>query len=274
MLTKRVIACLDVKNGRVVKGTNFKDLKDAGSVLELARKYYQDGIDELTFLDISATNEERESTWDLIKQVADEIFIPLTVGGGIRTASDVDVALRNGADKVSINSAAVKNPQIIREIAERFGSQVLVLSVDAKRATDVSIGSAAASSADVSAANLSGTDIPEKFIITTHGGKVDTDLDMIEWIQTAEKLGAGEILLNSIDADGTKSGYDLEMLRAARACTSLPIIASGGGGTAAHFPEALSTGADAVLAASVFHFGEVCIESAKKAISDAGFPVR
>ena len=248
----RVIPCLDVDNGRVVKGVNFEGLRDAGDPVELGKKYNEAGADELTFLDVTATNTDRETTFDVVAQTAETVFIPLTVGGGVRTADDVAQLLRTGADKASINTAAIARPDVINEIVERFGSQVLVLSVDARR----------------------NAQMPSGFEVTTHGGRNSAGLDAVEWVEEAQKRGVGEVLLNSIDADGTKAGFDVEMIRAVRAATSLPLIASGGAGAPEHFPAAIEAGADAVLAASIFHFGEVSIAEVKDAIRAAGFEVR
>ena len=250
-LAKRVIPCLDVAGGRVVKGVNFKDLIDAGDPVELAKKYGLEGADELTFLDISASVEERATTLDMVRKTAEQVFIPLTVGGGIRSAENVNELLRAGADKVSINTAAIARPQLINEISDRFGNQVLVLSVDARRA-----------------ATKSG------FEVTTHGGRQSAGIDALAWIEEGISRGVGEILLNSMDADGTKAGFDIEMLRAARAVSSVPIIASGGAGKLSDFGDAISAGADAVLAASVFHFGDLTISDVKKELAKAGFPIR
>lgn len=248
----RVIPCLDVDNGRVVKGVNFEGLRDAGDPVELGKKYNEAGADELTFLDVTATSTDRETTFDVVAQTAETVFIPLTVGGGVRTADDVAQLLRTGADKASINTAAIARPDVINEIVERFGSQVLVLSVDARR----------------------NAQMPSGFEVTTHGGRNSAGLDAVEWVEEAQKRGVGEVLLNSIDADGTKAGFDVEMIRAVRAATSLPLIASGGAGAPEHFPAAIEAGADAVLAASIFHFGEVSIAEVKDAIRAAGFEVR
>ena len=250
-LAKRVIHCLDVAGGRVVKGVNFLDLKDAGDPVELAAKYGREGADELTFLDISASVEERNTTLDIVRKTAEEVFIPLTVGGGIRTADDVNTLLRAGADKVSINTAAILRPQLINEISDRFGNQVLVLSVDARRA---------------------GT--PSGYEVTTHGGRTGTAIDALTWVEDAVARGVGEILLNSMDADGTKEGYDLPMLEDVRAICSVPIIASGGAGKLQDFADALESGADAVLAASVFHFGAMSIPDVKTYLDQRGYPVR
>ncbi|WP_102158930.1 imidazole glycerol phosphate synthase subunit HisF [Zhihengliuella halotolerans] len=251
----RVIPCLDVDAGRVVKGVNFEGLRDAGDPVELAKRYNAAGADELTFLDVTASSSERETTFDVVGQTAEEVFIPLTVGGGVRTADDVDRLLRSGADKASINTAAVNRPEVISEITDRFGSQVLVLSLDARRTDDPSLASG--------------------FEVTTHGGRTGTGIDAVAWAAEAAERGVGEILLNSIDADGTKAGFDLEMIRAVRAAVKVPLIASGGAGGPEHFPPAIEAGADAVLAASIFHFGPVdMIARVKQAIREAGFPVR
>ncbi|MFF2505413.1 imidazole glycerol phosphate synthase subunit HisF [Streptomyces sp. NPDC058067] len=249
-LAVRVIPCLDVDNGRVVKGVNFQNLRDAGDPVEMAKVYDAEGADELTFLDITASSGNRETTYDVVRRTAEQVFIPLTVGGGVRTAEDVDKLLRAGADKVGVNTAAIARPDLIREIAERFGRQVLVLSVDARRTP-------------------SGT-----FEVTTHGGRKSAGIDAVEWAHQAAELGAGEILLNSMDADGTKDGYDIEMIEAVRGHVSVPVIASGGAGRLEHFPPAIAAGADAVLAASVFHFGDLRIGEVKGTLREAGYPVR
>ncbi|MEV5575172.1 imidazole glycerol phosphate synthase subunit HisF [Spirillospora sp. NPDC052269] len=248
----RVIPCLDVDAGRVVKGVNFQNLRDAGDPVELAARYDAEGADELTFLDITASSGDRSTTYDVVRRTAEQVFIPLTVGGGIRTVEDVDTLLRAGADKVSINTAAIARPEFLREAAHRFGSQCVVLSVDARRAEGTASG----------------------FEVTTHGGRRGTGLDAVEWARRAEDLGVGEILLNSMDADGTKSGFDLEMIRAVRAEVSVPVIASGGAGAVGDFAPAVAAGADAVLAASVFHFGELTIPDVKAALRQEGLPVR
>lgn len=251
----RVIPCLDVDAGRVVKGVNFEGLRDAGDPVELAKRYNAAGADELTFLDVTASSGNRETTFEVVRTTAEEVFIPLTVGGGVRTADDVDRLLRAGADKASINTAAVNRPEVIREITHRFGSQVLVLSVDARRSTDPSL--------------------PSGFEVTTHGGRTGSGKDAVAWAREAAEGGVGEILLNSIDADGTKNGFDVEMISAVRAAVRVPIIASGGAGAPQHFPPAIAAGADAVLAASIFHFGPVdMIARVKQAIKEAGYPVR
>ncbi|MFD7840944.1 imidazole glycerol phosphate synthase subunit HisF [Streptomyces sp. NPDC059761] len=249
-LAVRVIPCLDVDNGRVVKGVNFQNLRDAGDPVEMAKLYDAEGADELTFLDITASSGNRETTYDVVRRTAEQVFIPLTVGGGVRTAEDVDKLLRAGADKVGVNTAAIARPELIREIAERFGRQVLVLSVDARRTASGS------------------------FEVTTHGGRQGTGMDAIEWAHRAAELGAGEILLNSMDADGTKDGYDTEMIAAVRKHVTVPVIASGGAGRLEHFAPAIAAGADAVLAASVFHFGDLRIGQVKGALREAGHPVR
>ncbi|MCP9959351.1 MULTISPECIES: imidazole glycerol phosphate synthase subunit HisF [Streptomyces] len=254
-LAVRVIPCLDVDGGRVVKGVNFRNLRDAGDPVEMARLYDAEGADELTFLDITASSGDRETTYDVVRRTAEQVFIPLTVGGGVRGADDVDRLLRAGADKVGVNTAAIARPELIREIAERFGSQVLVLSVDARRCT----GDAAT---------------PSGFEVTTHGGRRGTGIDAVEWAHRAAELGAGEILLNSMDADGTKDGYDTAMIAAVREHVAVPVIASGGAGRLEHFPPAIGAGADAVLAASVFHFGDLRIGEVKTALREAGHPVR
>ena len=254
-LAIRVIPCLDVDAGRVVKGVNFADLRDAGDPLELARAYDAAGADELTFLDVTASSGDRETTYDLVRRTAEQVFIPLTVGGGVRAVEDVDRLLRAGADKVGVNTAAIKRPELITEIAHRFGRQVLVLSADVRRCRD-----------DVR------TD--SGFEVTTHGGRTSTGIDAVEWAARAAELGAGEILLNSMDADGTKDGYDLELIRLVRAEVTIPVIASGGAGKVEDFPPAVAAGADAVLAASVFHFGELSIGQVKDALRETGHPVR
>jgi cyclase len=248
----RVIPCLDVDDGRVVKGVRFADLRDAGDPVELAAAYDAAGADELVFLDVTASAQGRATMLEVVRRTAESVFIPLTVGGGVRSVADVDTLLRAGADKVGVNTAAIERPELIEEIAVRFGRQVLTLSVDARRAP--------------------GT--PSGFEVTTHGGRRGTGLDAVEWARRAVELGAGEILLNSMDHDGTKDGFDLELIRAVRAVVDTPVIASGGAGAVAHFPQAVAAGADAVLAASVFHFGEIAISDVKQAIRAAGYPVR
>ena len=251
----RVIPCLDVDAGRVVKGVNFIDLRDAGDPVEMARVYDAEGADELVFLDITASSGDRATTYDIVRRTAEQVFIPLTVGGGVRSAADVDLLLRAGADKVGVNTAAVARPELVGEIADRFGAQVLVLSVDARRCAH-------------------GTRTDSGFEVTTHGGRRGTGIDAVEWAARCAGLGAGEILLNSMDADGTRAGYDLEMLRAVRAAVTVPIVASGGAGALEHFAPAVAAGADAVLAASVFHFGDFRIGQVKDALRQAGEIVR
>ena len=251
-LSVRVIPCLDVDAGRVVKGVNFADLRDAGDPVELAQVYDAEGADELTFLDITASSEARETTYDVVRRTAEQVFIPLTVGGGVRTAEDVDRLLRAGADKVGVNTAAIERPEMIEEISRRFGSQVLVLSVDARRSGDQ----------------------PSGFEVTTHGGRRAAGLDAVAWAAQAAGLGAGEILLNSMDADGTKTGFDLELIGAVRAVVDVPLVASGGAGAVEHFVPAVEAGADAVLAASVFHFGQLRIGEVKDAMRASGVIVR
>lgn len=260
-LSARVIACLDVDQGRVVKGVNFTDLRDAGDPVELARRYSEQGIDELVFLDISASHTDRSTTLDVVRRCAEQVFIPLTVGGGVRSVSDIDQLLRAGADKVSINTAAIARPELLQEAADRFGSQCVVLSVDARRESnhdDASIGSHGHSG----------------FEVTTHGGRQSAGIDAIEWAMLGQKRGVGEILLNSMDADGTKNGFDLELIRTVRAAVSVPVIASGGAGSVEHFAPAIRAGADAVLAASIFHFGDVSIAEVKNRMAAEGIPVR
>jgi imidazole glycerol-phosphate synthase subunit HisF len=249
---KRVIPCLDVDAGRVVKGVNFRGLRDAGDPVELAARYDAEGADELTFLDVTASSAGRETTYDVVRRTADQVFIPLTVGGGVRTVADVDALLRAGADKVGVNTAAIARPELLHEIAERFGRQVLVLSVDARRAAGTAGG----------------------FEVTTHGGRRGTGIGAVEWAARAVALGAGEILLNSMDADGTREGFDLELIRLVRNAVDVPVIASGGAGAVEHFPPAVAAGADAVLAASVFHFGELTVAAVKDALRAAGAEVR
>jgi cyclase len=248
----RVIPCLDVDAGRVVKGVNFRDLRDAGDPVEMAAVYDSEGADELVFLDITASSGDRETTYDVVRRTAEQVFIPLTVGGGVRTVEDVDRLLRAGADKVAVNTAAIARPDLLGEISERFGSQVLVLSVDARRATGTESG----------------------FEVTTHGGRTSTGIDAVAWAHQGAERGIGEILLNSMDADGTKSGFDLELTRAVRAVVTVPLIASGGAGSTEHFPPVVDAGADAVLAASVFHFGELRVSDVKAALVAAALPVR
>jgi cyclase len=249
----RVIPCLDVDAGRVVKGVNFQSLRDAGDPVEMARIYDAEGADELVFLDITASSAARDTTYDVVRRTAEQVFIPLTVGGGVRSPDDVDRLLRAGADKVGINTAAVARPELLTECAERFGSQCIVLSVDARRCAD--------------------PDGPT-YEVTTHGGRRGTGIDAVAWAARGAALGAGEILLNSMDADGTTKGFDLEMLTAVRREVNVPLIASGGAGAVEHFPPAVAAGADAVLAASVFHFGTLRIRDVKAGLRDAGYPVR
>ncbi|WGW13778.1 imidazole glycerol phosphate synthase subunit HisF [Saxibacter everestensis] len=262
-LAVRVIPCLDVDAGRVVKGVKFLSLRDAGDPLELAHAYDAQGADELTFLDVTASSTDRATTYDVVSATAEQVFIPLTVGGGIRSADDVDRLLRAGADKVSVNTAAVARPELIGEISARFGTQVLVLSLDARRTR-----------ADGDGGEPAGPATASGFEVTTHGGRRGTGIDAIDWIRQAEDLGVGEVLLNSIDADGTKEGFDLELISAARAAVSVPLIASGGAGAADHFAPAVRAGADALLAASIFHFGEVTIAEVKAALRADGIQVR
>jgi cyclase len=251
-LAVRVIPCLDVDAGRVVKGINFRELRDAGDPVELAKVYDSEGADELTFLDISASHEGRSTTMEILSATAEQVFIPLTVGGGVSSVEDVDRLLRAGADKVAVNTAAIRRPELVAEIADRFGNQVLVLSVDARRAAGTDSG----------------------FEVTTHGGRTSTGLDALEWAARAAQLGAGEILLNAMDADGTTSGFDLDLIRLVRGEVSIPVIASGGAGAVEHFAPAVEAGADAVLAATVFHFGTLRIAEVKGALIEAGLAVR
>ena len=246
----RVIPCLDVDAGRVVKGVNFRNLQDAGDPVQLSARYDAQGADELTFLDVTASSADRSTTYDVVARTAEQVFIPLTVGGGVRSADDVGRLLRAGADKVGINTGAVERPEAIAEIADRYGAQVLVLSADVRR------------------------DASGRFEVTTHGGRRGTGIEAVQWCARAERLGAGEILLNSMDADGTKDGFDLDLIRAVRAAVGVPLIASGGAGTDQHFVAAVDAGADAVLAASVFHWGELTIGQVKDALRDAGHEVR
>jgi len=263
----RVIPCLDVDAGRVVKGVNFVDLRDAGDPVELAAAYDAAGADELTFLDVTASSDDRGTMLDVVRRTAESVFIPLTVGGGVRSVEDVDVLLRAGADKVGVNTAAIHRPELIAEIAERFGNQVLVLSLDVRRAPH-DVFSPVKGGGGVVAGTPSGWEV------TTHGGRRSTGLDAIEWARRVAELGAGEILLNSMDADGTKAGFDLELIEAVRAVVHIPVIASGGAGQVGHFPPAVAAGADAVLAASVFHFGELTIGEVKESLRAAGNAVR
>ncbi|MFI6047761.1 imidazole glycerol phosphate synthase subunit HisF [Nocardia sp. NPDC051321] len=255
-LAVRVIPCLDVDAGRVVKGVNFENLRDAGDPVELAATYDAQGADELTFLDVTASTGDRGTMIDVVTRTAEQIFIPLTVGGGVRTVEDVDRLLRAGADKVSVNTAAIARPDVLREMSERFGSQCIVLSVDARTVPE---GQPAT---------------PSGWEVTTHGGKRGTGLDAVEWATRGAELGVGEILLNSMDADGTKAGFDLGMIRAVRAAVSVPVIASGGAGSVEHFAPAVQAGADAVLAASVFHFGDLTIGQVKDAMRAEHIVVR
>ncbi len=245
----RVIPCLDVSAGRVVKGVNFLNLRDAGDPVELARKYYEQGADEITFLDVTATVDDRATMYDVVRATAEQVFIPLTVGGGVRSADDVARLQANGADKIGVNSAAIARPALLDEIADRFGAQALVLSLDVKKRGD-------------------------SWVVTTHGGRTETDTDALAWAREAVERGAGELLVNSIDADGTKRGFDLELITAMREVSSVPVIASGGAGAVGDFAPALEAGADAVLAASVFHNGELTVGDVKHALSEAGLVVR
>jgi len=251
-LAVRVIPCLDVDNGRVVKGVNFVDLRDAGDPVELARAYGLAGADELIFLDITASSAGRQTTYDMVKRAADEIFIPLTVGGGVRTVEDVDQLLRCGADKVGINTAALANPELLNDASKRFGNQCIVLSVDVRRAQNSASG----------------------FEATTHGGRQSSGKDAVAWIVEAVERGAGEILLNSMDADGTQEGLDLEVIKAVRQVGDVPLIASGGAGKVSDFAPAVAAGANAVLAASVFHFGQMSIADVKADLAAHGITVR
>lgn len=252
MLTKRIIPCLDVNNGRVVKGINFVKLKDAGDPVETAKAYNEEGADELVFLDITASSDQRETVVDMVRRVAEQVFIPFTVGGGINSVEDMKKILREGADKVSVNTAAVKNPELIREGAEKFGNQCIVTAIDAKRRSD-----------------------GNGWTVYIKGGREDTGLDAIEWAKKAVSLGSGEILLTSMDADGTKAGYDLELTKAVTSAVNVPVIASGGAGKLKDFSEILTEGgADAALAASLFHYKELSIAEVKKYLEDQGVPVR
>lgn len=248
----RVIPCLDVAAGRVVKGVNFLNLRDAGDPVELAKRYYEQGADEVTFLDVTATVEDRATMYETVTATAEQVFIPLTVGGGVRSADDVGRLLGFGADKVGVNSAAIARPELLGEIADRFGAQVLVLSLDMKRSEHT----------------------PSGFVVTTHGGRTETDLDALAWAREAIERGAGELLVNSIDADGTKQGFDLEMVAAMRELSTVPVIASGGAGALEHFAPAIQAGADAVLAASVFHNAELTVGQVKDALRAEGVMVR
>ena len=254
-LAVRVIPCLDVDAGRVVKGVHFENLRDAGDPVELAAEYYRQGADELTFLDVTASTGHRRTMFDVVNRTAQQLFIPLTVGGGVRSVDDVDQLLRCGADKVSVNSAAINNPTLISDISQRFGSQVLVLSVDARR-------------------ERGEQHTQSGFEVTTMGGRHSTGIDALWWARRAQELGAGEVLLNSMDADGTENGFDLEMIRAMRSQVTIPIIASGGAGKVEDFPPAIEAGADAVLAASVFHYGKMTIGEVKAELRKAGYTVR
>lgn len=251
-LATRVIPCLDVAAGRVVKGVNFENLRDMGDPVELASEYFRQGADEITFLDVTATVDERNTTYDVVRRTAEEVFIPLTVGGGVRSADDVARLLGVGADKVGVNSAAISRPDLIDEIADRFGAQVLVLSLDVKRSRTTASG----------------------FVVTTHGGRTQTDMDALEWARQAIERGAGELLVNSIDADGTKEGFDLELITLMREVAAVPVIASGGAGAREHFAPAVRAGADAVLAASVFHTGQLTVGDVKGSLSSQGIVVR
>lgn len=252
----RVIPCLDVSEGRVVKGVNFVNLRDAGDPVELAARYDAEGADELTFLDITATSDNRQTAYDMIRRTAESVFIPLTVGGGVRSVDDVDALLRAGADKVSINSAAVARPAFLSEAARRFGAQCVVIAIDARRASAGAIHCASG------------------YEVTTHGGRQGTGVDVVEWASRAQDAGAGEILLTAMDADGTKNGFDTDMLAAVRAAVTIPLVASGGAGELSHFADAVDAGANAVLAASVFHFGQFTVAQVKSALAERGYPVR
>ena len=255
----RVIPCLDVDGGRVVKGVNFLDLRDAGDPVEMAAVYDAEGADELVFLDITASSDSRETTYDVVRRTAEQVFIPLTVGGGVRSVDDVDRLLRAGADKVSLNTAAIERPELLREAAHRFGSQCIVLSVDARRAA---------------CPDGQSEDTWSGFEVTTHGGRRGTGIDAVLWASRGQELGVGEVLLNAMDADGTKNGYDLQVIAAVREVVSVPVIASGGAGALDHFAPAVAAGADAVLAASVFHFGDLRIPEVKAALRTAGYEIR
>ena len=252
MHTKRIIPCLDVHGGRVVKGVNFVNLRDAGDPVEIAAAYDRAGADELVFLDITASSDARKTVVDMVRRVAEKVFIPFTVGGGIRTVEDFRAILREGADKISVNSAAINTPRLIADAADKFGSQCVVVAIDAKRRGDGSCWN-----------------------VYKNGGRIDTGLDVLEWAQTAQQLGAGEILLTSMDCDGTKAGYDIELTRAVADLVSIPVIASGGAGTLEHFREALTAGgADAALAASLFHYKELEIAQVKRYLNEKGVAVR
>ena len=248
----RVIPCLDVAAGRVVKGVNFLNLRDAGDPIELARTYYEQGADEITFLDVKATVDNRDTMYDVVRATAEQVFIPLTVGGGVRSADDVSKLQASGADKVGVNSAAIARPDLIGEIADRFGAQCVVLSLDVKRSEAVASG----------------------FVVTTHGGRTETTIDALAWAVEAIERGAGELLVNSIDADGMKTGYDLELITVMREISRVPVIASGGAGKLEHFAPAIAAGADAVLAASVFHNGELTVGDVKRALAESGVVTR
>ena len=271
-LAVRVIPCLDVDGGRVVKGINFRELRDAGDPVELAKVYDAEGADELTFLDISASHEGRATTMEIVSRTAEQVFIPLTVGGGVSSVEEVDRLLRAGADKVAVNTAAIQRPELLGEIADRFGNQVLVLSVDARRVSTGSATGGAGSTTGRAGSTTGGAG--SGFEVTTHGGRKSAGLDAVEWAVRAAELGAGEILLNAMDADGTQDGFDLELIRLVRAEVSIPVIASGGAGKLEHFPPAVEAGADAVLAATVFHFGTLRIGEVKQTLAAAGHPVR
>jgi imidazole glycerol-phosphate synthase subunit HisF len=269
----RVIPCLDVDAGRVVKGVNFRDLRDAGDPVELAAAYDAEGADELVFLDITASAQGRDTMIGAVARTADQVFIPLTVGGGVRSVDDVDVLLRAGADKVSLNTAAVARPELLTEVAGRFGAQCVVVSVDARRVV-LPAGGGAVPPVGFGGGTEDGAPRRSEFEVTTHGGRRGTGLDAVAWARRAAELGAGEILLNSMDADGTQGGFDLELIAAVRAVVDVPVIASGGAGQVADFAPAVAAGADAVLAASVFHFGEIRIGAVKQALRADGYPVR
>ena len=251
-LARRVIPCLDVADGRVVKGVNFENLRDMGDPVELARHYAAQGADEITFLDVTATVDARATTYDVVQRTAEQVFVPLTVGGGVRSVDDVARLLSVGADKIGVNSAAIARPDLLDEIADRFGAQVLVLSLDVKRAATT----------------------PSGFVVTTHGGRTETSLDALDWAREATERGAGELLVNSIDADGTKDGFDLELVSAMREVSAVPVIASGGAGKVSDFAPAIHAGADAVLAASVFHTGLLTVQDVKEALRAEGVAVR